>query len=113
MEKVMCLPFLVHLPPVLVQPSDFRMLAALAASPAGGRSLLRPGATKSLSTGSRRPPDEVAGGSYDVSACTESCWRLMPRLMALRTAGSFRGALGVLNTRLTTLVSAENGALAR
>src|ERR1041385_8261608 len=99
MPKLMCLPFLVHLPPVLVQPSAFRMLAALAASPVGGRSLFRPGATKSLSTGSRRPPDEVAGGSYEVSACTDSCWRLMPMLIALRTAGSFSGALVVLNTR--------------
>ena len=56
-------PFFVHLPPDLVQPSLVRIEAALAASPAAGRSLAYCEESSDWFAGSSSPPDEVAGAS--------------------------------------------------
>src|SRR6266704_1321210 len=58
MEKLSFLPFLVHFPPTLVQPSAFSIEAALAASPVGGKSFASDGSRKLLWAGSISPLDD-------------------------------------------------------
>ena len=62
-EKLIGLPFLVHLPLTLVYPSLVRIDATLAASPVAGRSLAYWDCSRDWSTGSSRPLEEVAGSS--------------------------------------------------
>ena len=55
------------------------------------------------------PLEVLAGGSLPDSPSTDSCCRLMPKLIAWRTFGSFSGAFVVLNHRPTTLLSVKYG----